>query len=137
MANGYADGTDTQALLNELGGVTLTLGEASTPTLAQVGGWLDEYAAMVDVRLTARGYTTVPATGTNDVLLIGHYVTQRAAARAWNAGFIVDELPAKIKTWIAEWDDFLTSLDKGRIRLINQAPRNRAGTIRGAVYIKD
>lgn len=138
VSNIYADGDDVQALINALGGATVTLGIASTPTLTQVEGWLDEYAAMVDARLTARGYSTVPASGTNDKLLIGHYVAQRGAARAFNAGFMYDETPDKVQVWIDEWNEFLKGLDKGHIRLIDQtAVRGRHGVQLAKRYVED
>ncbi len=138
VTNGYADATDVQALLNSIGGIAaLTLGVASVPTLAQAEAWTDEYAAIVDSHLRGAGYGTVPATGTNDVIVIGHYVAQRAAARAWNAAVPADEPLYKVDLWIKEWNAFLKGLDEKTMRLIDQAPRSGLHVIYAARYTED
>ena len=140
VTNGYADGTDVQALFNSLGmeGGGITLGAATTPTLAQVEDWLDSIAAEVDAVLVGRGYSTVPATGTNDIALIGRYVAQKAACTAYGAGFMYDDLPNKVQGWCDEWKSFITRLEKGALRLIDQTPaRGRMGTVLAARYIED
>lgn len=138
VTNIYADGDDVQALFNVMGGAVITLGAGTTPTLAQVEGWLDQLAAEVDSILVARGYSTVPASGTNDVLMIGRYVAQKAAALAYHAGYMFDDTPDKVKLWETEWADFLKALEDGKRRLIDQtAARARMGTILARRYIED
>lgn len=137
VTNSYADGDDTQAHLNQLGGYTLTLAGGSTPTLAQVETWLDQLAAEVDSVLTGVGYGTVPATGTNDVLLIGRYVAQKAAAMAYRGGFQFDKVPDKVKQWDDEWTAFLESLMDKKRRLIDQAIRAKMGSVKPLRYIED
>lgn len=124
VTNGYADGNDAQALLNQLGGAigALTLGAGSTPTLAQVETWLDGITADVDAILRAKGYGTVPATGTNDVLLIGRYVAMEAAYMAYGAGFHFNDEPAKVTAWHTEYTAFRDRLLDDHYRLIDQAP---------------
>lgn len=138
VTNIYADGDDVQALYNVMGGVEVTFGPATKPTLAQVEGWLDQLAAEVDSILTARGYSTIPASGTNDKLMIGRYVSQKAAAVAFHAGAMWDDTPDKVKLWEDEWRDFLKALEDGKRRLIDQtSARARMGTRLARRYIED
>ena len=137
VTNTYATGAQAQALMNQLGGATLTLGAASSPTLLQVEGWLDQLAAEVDGILKANGYGTIPATGTSDILMIGRYVAQKGAAMAYGAGFMFDTTPDKIKQWETEWDTFLTRLIEKSIRLVDQSPRSKMGSVKPMRYIED
>ena len=137
VTNGYADGDDVQAFLNALGGPGITLGAGSVPTLAQAEQWLDQVAAEVDAVLAGQLYTTVPATGTNDVLLIGRFVAQQVACMVWKAGYMTDELPEKVKVWCEGYTTFIERLMDGSMRLVDQAPQARHGTILAAVYIED
>jgi len=137
VTNPYADGNDVQAHLNVLGGPGITLGVASKPTLTQAEQWLDEVSAEVNAVLTANGYSTIPATGDNDVLMIGRFVAQKVACMVWQAGFMSDDLPEKVKNWCAQYDQFLDRLIDGTYRLIDQEPRSPYGTILAARYIED
>lgn len=137
MANSYADTAAVQALFNVMGGNTITLGVASTPTAAQVSGWLDALAAEVDSILTSVGYGTVPATGTNDVLLIGRYVAQKGAAMSYHAGYMFDDTPDKVKQWETEWDTFLERLMDKKQRLIDQGIRSKMGSVKPMRYRED
>lgn len=137
VTNIYATGAATQAFLNQLGGVTLTLGVASTPTLAQVETWLDQLAAEVDSILTGLGYGTVPASGTTDKLLIGRFVAQKAAAMSYRGGFQFDDIPDKVKQWDDEWDQFLTRLIDKKLGLTDQSTTTRVGVIQAQRYIED
>jgi hypothetical protein len=137
VTNVYATGANAQSFINQLGGASLTLGVASTPLLSEVETWLDQLAAEIDGILSANGYGTVPATGTNDVLMIGRYVAQKGAAMAYGAGFMFDETPDKIKQWETEWDTFLTRLIEKKIRLVDQSPRSKMGSVKPMRYIED
>lgn len=137
VTNPYADGDDVQAWLDQLGGATITLGLASTPLLARVETWLDQLSAEVDSILTANGYSTVPATGANDILLIGRYVAEKGACMAYSAGFMFDDTPDKVSQWCESWDNFIKRLTDGDLVLTDQSGRAQIGTILGAVYIED
>ena len=137
VTNGYATGADVQAHLNALGGPGITLGAASVPTLTQAEKWLDQVAAEVDGILRANGYGTVPATGTSDVLMIGRYVAEKVACMVWQAGFMSDELPAKVKNWCEDYTTFIERLIAKSMRLVDQAPRGRVGVVYAHRYIED
>ncbi len=137
VTNPYADGDDVQAFLNQLGGTTLTLGAGSTPTLAQVEGWLDNLAAEVDSVLKSVGYGTLPATGTNDILLIQRFVAQKGACMAYHAGYQFDDLPDKVKSWCEEWDTFIQRIIDKQIGLSDQATRTKIGTMQPVRYFGD
>lgn len=136
VTNGYADGDDVQALINRLGGATLTLSGGSTPTLAQAEGWLDQVAAEIDGVLKSQGYSTVPATGTSDVLMIGRHVAQKAAAIVYHAWAMYDETPDKIGQWEEEYQQFLDRLLDKKIRLVDQSPRGKIGSVTPRRYIE-
>lgn len=137
VTNGYADGDDVQALFNVMGSDVITLGAGTTPTLVQVEGWLDALAAEVDSILTGLGYGTVPADGSNDILLIGRYVAQKGAAMAYTAGYMFDETPDKVKLWETEWTSFLTRLADKTLRLIDQTVAGKIGSVKPMRYIED
>lgn len=137
VTNSYATGASTQAYINQLGGTALTLGVGSTPTLAQVELWLDQLAAEVDSALTGVGYGTVPATGTNDILLIGRYVAQKGAAMAYHGGYQFDDTPEKVKLWETEWENFLKRIIDKKQRLIDQVIRSKIGNLKPMRYIED
>ena len=137
VTNSYATGANAQAYINQLGGTSLTLGVASTPTLTQVELWLDQLAAEVDSILTSVGYGTVPATGTNDVLLIGRYVAQKGAAMAYHGGYQFDDTPEKVKLWETEWTMFLDRLIDKKMRLIDQGIRSKIGSVKPVRYYED
>jgi len=132
----YAAVSDVQALLNALGGPGVTIGAATVPTTTQVEGFLDQVAAEIDATLIGLGYS-VPVTGSTDILLIRRYLAQKVAAMSWNAGFMADEKPAKIKDWEKEYDTFIQRLIDKKQRLVNASARSGVGTILAARYIKD
>jgi hypothetical protein len=147
VSNPYATATHVQSYLNALGGITalvLTDGSAgppivaaSTPTLSECEGWLDQVAAEINGVLRGCGYSTVPATGSNDVLLIRRYLAQKVAAMVWVAGFMSDELPAKVKEWIKDYDLFIKRLTEKDLRLIDQSPVKKLRTIQASRFVEE
>jgi hypothetical protein len=137
VTNPYADVPDVQVLLNQLGGATLTIDGTSNPTTTTVEKWLDQFSAEVNSILTANGYSTVPATGTDDVLLIGRYVAEAGACKSYGAFAMFDDIPDKVSQWCKSWDSFIKRLTDGDLVLQDQEPRGQIGTILGAVYIED
>lgn len=133
VTNSYADATHVQALL----GALFTISANSTPTTTQVEGFLDQTAADIDGLLTDRGYGTVPATGTTDVLMLRKYTSMCAAVTTYYAAFGHDDAPANVQEWAAECRQFMTDLKEGKRRLVNQNPRARLGVVLTGRYIED
>jgi hypothetical protein len=140
VTNPYADSTHVQAHMSALGsGYAFTISTSSVPTLAQVEGFLDQVAAEINGILAANGYGTIPATGANDILLIRRYVSIKAAALTYHAGFTVEDqyMPGKVKRWEADYDAFITRLTARQQRLIDQSPRAKFGVIQVQRYRSD
>lgn len=137
VTNIYADVPDVQVWLNQLGGATLTINGTSNPTETTVEKWLDQLSAEVDSILTANGYSTVPASGTDDVLLIGRFVAEKGACMSYSAFAMFDDTPDKVKEWCEEWKSFIKRLAAGDLVLQDQSGRAQIGTILSAVYIED
>lgn len=135
--NIYATVEDVQALLNALGGATLTIGVASVPTTVQVEGFLDQVSAEIDGILLGQGYGTVPASGTNDVLMIKRHVIQKSAAMVYHAGYHFDDTPEKVSQWEDEYQSFLDRLIDKKIRLVDQSPRGKVGVVGAVRYVED
>ena len=137
VSNPYATATDLQIYLNNLGGMAITLGQSSAPTLTQTEGFLDQVAAEVNAVLVATGYGTVPASGTNDVLFLRRYVAQKAAAMVYHAGLQFDVTPEKVKRWEQEYDQLLERLITKQQQLIDQRPRATLRVIHVGRYVED
>jgi hypothetical protein len=132
MSNPYCVPADTQRHL-----ATLQFDEITDLTLDDVAHIQDELAAEINGVLRAQQYPIVPATGANDVLLIGGYIASKAAARLWRAFFQGGRtLPDLVKTWDAEYERFVDRLSTGLQMLLDQAPtattsgQIRAGRVR-------
>jgi hypothetical protein len=122
MANPYATTDDVQALIRTTSGPGVTLSESSTPTLADAQAFVDQIASEINAVLLGQGYS-VPATGDNDVLLLRRYVSEKAAARVWHAGWGgFDDPPARVKAWEKDYADFINRLRQGQHRLVDQDP---------------
>lgn len=129
----YAAASDVQALI----GALFTIGSTSTPTTTQVSGWIDQYSAEVDGVLSERGYGTIPATGTTDLLILKNVVAKRTAAETYFAAFGFDDSPANVEAWMADYNGFLAGLRNGDRKLVNQNERRRAGVVYLSRYIED
>lgn len=133
----YATVANVQTLLDSDSGSGITIGVASTPTTTEVEGFLDQIAAEVNSVLVSNGYT-VPVTGTNDLFLVKRYVSQKAAAMTYHAGYGgFGDVPARVLRWEAEYDAFIERLITKRQRLVDVAPRSRIGVIYAARYVED
>ncbi len=121
---------DVQALLPAKSGLGITISDTSTPTTAQVTSFIDQISADVDSVLKAAGYGTIPATGTNDLLLLKLHVSQKAAAETYFAGYgAFDDVPSRVQQWEKSYSDFLTRLQKKTLRLIDQSPASKIAEI--------
>lgn len=127
--NIYAAVADVQALISSASGSGLTIGSGSTPTTTQVEGFLDQIAAEIDSLLRAKGYGTIPATGTNDKLLLRRYTALGAAVLTWRSAFGGYDDTERIKAWADEYKAFIERLSKNDARLIDQAPLGKVGVV--------
>lgn len=96
---------------------------------------LNQTAATVDAALTAAGYTA-PANGANDVLLIGQYVVNGAAAAAWREMYADDTEPDRVTAWDRTFQAFLKSISTGAIRLMDQSTAEGGGLRAGRLTWK-
>ncbi|HML23545.1 MAG TPA: hypothetical protein PKD09_17950 [Aggregatilinea sp.] len=118
----YATVADVQARLDPASGIGFTISATSRPSTDQVQSFIDQVAGELDSALRKQDYTT-PATGTSDVLMLGRYNAEKAAAMAWHAhGGNFDDSPAKVKRWEKDYEDFLNRLRQGQQGLIDQDP---------------
>ena len=116
MATPYLTGTDVQALL------------APSPLNAERAQAIaDQVGALIDSVLTAAGYTTVPATGAQDVLLIGPFALEMAGVIAHRELYREQEEPARITGWERRFEAFLAMLRNGSVRLQNQTTQPGGG----------
>ncbi len=127
--NIYATVADVQALITSASGSGLTIGATSTPTTTQVEGFLDQTAAEIDSFLRAKGYGTIPASGTNDKLLLKKYTALGAAVLTWRTAFGGYDDTSRVKAWAEEYAAFLDRLAKNDQRLIDQAPLGKVGVV--------
>lgn len=133
----YAAVTDVQTLLNLNSGSGVTIGSASVPTTTQVEGFLDQVAAEINSVLVGIGYT-VPVTGANDIFMLKRFVSQKAAAMTYHAGYGgFTEPPARVTQWEEEYDNFLIRLMDRSQRLVDSAPRARMGVVLVGRYRED
>jgi hypothetical protein len=121
--NPYASGQELQVLLGQ---------SALNPERAQA--ITDQVAALVDAALTAAGYTTVPAIGPHDVLLIGPFVIEMAGVIAHRELYREQEEPARITGWERRFEAFLTALHNGSLRLQDQATHSGGGLQVGYIH---
>lgn len=116
----YTSASDVEARLDLWGVAPFTV--SSNPTLAEVNGFIAQYEAQINGILRAQGYTTVPATGEDDVNMLKRFVASRAAAQVFSITFTAQTFPDAVKQWIADWDLFIRMLRDGELRLVNQDP---------------
>ncbi len=79
--------------------------------------------SQVDGVLRGQDYPTVPATGTNDIAMIREMVRKKAAAQV----YVTLNQPIRSPDWVRTYDidfaDWLKSLRKGELRLVDQDPQ--------------
>src|SRR3990172_2562933 len=127
--NIYAAVSDVKALVTTASGSGLTISASSNPTTTLVEGFLDQTAAEIDSLLRGKGYGTIPASGTNDKLLLRRYTTLGAAVITWRAAFGGHDDTGRVKAWADEYKAFLERLSKNDQRLIDQAPLGKVGVV--------
>jgi len=134
VTNGYADVEHVQPYVTPY---ALTIGSTSKPTTTQVEGFLDQAAGEIDGILKARGYGTVPATATADVLFLRMYTSFKATVMTYAAGFGSDNFPDGIQYMADAYAQFLKDLKDGMIDLPSQTARTRVGSLKPMRYIED
>lgn len=108
-----ADNSGVTALTS----VTYTAG--TIPTATQVTGFRADCAADMNSILKSRGYT-VPATGSNDVVLLAGYENLGAAVKAEQAAYRGNVQQPRVTEWNKKYEDFLNRLRLGQADLIDQ-----------------
>lgn len=124
----YATVADIQALIPEL-----TIGATSQPSSSEVEAFITQIEAAINGVLSAQGYSAVPATGANDVLLLRGYVSTKVAALAWLVAFLADEAPAKVVMWNKDFSEFMNRLRQGQQHLVDQLPQGDSEPVFGVV----
>lgn len=114
----YADTDNVQALIPEF-----TITSSSKPNLTEVGEFITQVEGEINGILTAQGYESVPATGTNDVAMLQGYTSRKVAALTWLAAYPTTEPPWKVKDWAEYYRDFLKRLRDGTQQLVDQLPQ--------------
>ncbi len=124
----YAAVADVQALIPEL-----AIGPASKPSSAEVEAFISQIEAAINGVLSAQGYSSIPATGANDVLLLQGYVSTKVAALTWLAAFLSDEAPDKVRLWNDDFKDFMNRLRQGQQHLVDQLPQGDSEPMFGII----
>lgn len=120
----YASNSDVERHLTTFFTTPFTSG--TTPTDTVVGEMIDQAEAQVNGVLSAQGYNTVPATGTNDVNMLKLIVGQYVAALVFEDYYHTQgDLPQPFKRYLAGFEGFITRLTKGEAQLIDQNPESK------------
>lgn len=102
---------------------------SSQPSKARVVEVCIEVSLEIDAVLLAAGYTTVPATGTNDLALLKQYARFGSAAAAWHEGHVTDDEYPRVEFWEKSYRDFLPRLRRGEQGLIDQTIPSGLGSM--------
>lgn len=114
----YCTTADVQARL----GALLTLSASTKPTTTEVSAFIDQTSATVDGALTGAGYTTVPATGANDLLMLLDKVANKVALQTLYVAFGADNVPETSIEILGGFRDWLKSIMNGDSQLVDQEP---------------
>lgn len=122
----YADVADVEARLQGWLASSVPFTVSTEPTLAQVTDHVDEAEAEINGVLSAQGYTTIPATGANDVRLLRKHTANEAAYQVWVTAFsgMGGDVPGSVKAWHDGFAALVNRLRKGEQDLIDQTPQS-------------
>lgn len=121
----YADAGDVEARLQGWLASSVPFTISTEPTLAQVDDHIDEAEAELNGVLAAQGYTSIPATGANDVKLLRKHTANEAAYQVWVTAFGGQgDVPDTVKSWHAGFAALVNRLRKGEQDLIDQTPQS-------------
>lgn len=112
VSTAYADHLDVEGLIN----VSYT-----QPTSGEVDAWCVRYSNTANAALKKAGYTTVPATGSNDIFMLQNAVTQGVGALVWGIAFVNND-PPHVQAWREYWASFIEDLARGNLFLEDQSP---------------
>jgi len=114
----YTSGAEVLGLLLDLG-----LGQAPRFDASDVEEFVAGTEAEINGILKAQGYATVPATGVDDISLIGLQVRRKVAVLTYMTLYQpVGRAPDWTRMWDVDYDNFKKALQKGEQRLVNQDP---------------
>lgn len=113
----YVTGTEVYDLL-----VNQSVGVPTRLPPADLEPYIAGIEAQVDGVLKAQNYTTVPATGANDVAMIREHIRRKVAALVVTALIQPQRSPDWVRTWDIDFSEWLGSLRKGQLRLTDQSP---------------
>lgn len=100
-----------------------TAGPASVPSETAVLGWRDEFEAHVNSALATAGYTTVPATGANDIVLLRGIVADATALKTLHVALGAGNIPQEVYAALTGGMSFkaaVTGLANGTTLLVDQ-----------------
>lgn len=116
----YAELVDVQALVPEF-----QVTDTSRPNTAEVTSMITMVEAEINGVLSAQGYETIPATGSNDVPLLRGYVSRKVGAWVLEVAYArsSNEQSGKVSTWNNDYREFLARLRRSEQHLIDQSPQ--------------
>jgi hypothetical protein len=126
----YASVSDVQALITT---DEFTISVSSEPSTTKVDEFIAQAEGEVNGVLTAQGYSSVPAGGSNDVAMLKGYIAPKVAATVWLVAFLDDDPPYRVKEWLNAYREFLNRLRQGQQHLVDQLPQGDEGPIFGIV----
>lgn len=112
----------------------LSVGPTARMTEADAEAIIAGLEGEINGILKAQGYDIVPATGADDVAMLGQQVRMKAAARVYVTLHQPERSPDWVRTADIDWSEFLERLRKGEQRLVNQDP---AAAQEGQIAILD
>jgi len=113
----YATTTEVQAKIPEF-----VIGASTKPSTSEVTNFISQIDGRINGVLSAQGYETIPATGSNDLAMLEGLVSHKVAAMVLLIAYPGDTVPDKVKLWTEQFDTFLRDLRKGDTFLIDQQP---------------
>ena len=127
----YTSGADVLELL-----LNLQVGQPPRFDAADVEDLVEGIEAEVNGLLKGQGYPTVPATGANDVALLGLQVRRKVAVLTYLTLYQpTGRAPDWTRMWDVDYDNFKKALQEGKQRLIDQEPgAAQAGQAKGVWF---
>lgn len=114
----YTSGAEVLDLL-----LSLQVGKPARLQPSDVERLVEGVEAEVNGLLLAQGYPNVPATGPNDVALLGLQVRRKVAVLTYMTLYQpTGRAPDWTRMWDVDFDNFKSALQDGKQRLVDQAP---------------
>lgn len=122
----YADAEHVETRLANWRNMTTPFTTLTEPTLDEVNAFISQVEGEINGILTAQGYSTVPATGSNDVQLLRLYTANETAYNVWGVRFGHANIPEVIKEWHEGYKAFINRLRQGQQHLVDQLPQSES-----------